>query len=131
MTDFRDRSRHDNEDFLLDGRVRLRQPAHGYRAAIDPGISGRGDPGRNGGGDPRPWVRRRRRVTMPCRSRRRMPPGGEFESDRELVRLGGDNVVHNGLSDRVMVLVGDLMHPPQRLRSFRQFCACNGEPALS
>ncbi len=38
-----------------------------------------------------------------------------IESDRELVRLGGDNVVHNGLSDRVMVLGGDLLRPPQRL----------------
>ncbi|MBF0374243.1 MAG: methyltransferase, partial [Alphaproteobacteria bacterium] len=24
------------DDTLLDGRVRLRQPTHGYRAAIDP-----------------------------------------------------------------------------------------------
>jgi tRNA1(Val) A37 N6-methylase TrmN6 len=34
---------------------------------------------------------------------------------RELVRLAGDNAILNALETRVSVMIGDLLHPPQRL----------------
>jgi tRNA1(Val) A37 N6-methylase TrmN6 len=38
-----------------------------------------------------------------------------LELQRELVRIAGDNVVLNGMSGRISVMVGDLLAPPPRL----------------
>ena len=38
-----------------------------------------------------------------------------LELQRELVRLASDNVELNGMSGRVSVMAGDLLHPPPRL----------------
>jgi tRNA1(Val) A37 N6-methylase TrmN6 len=38
-----------------------------------------------------------------------------FELQRDLVRLAGDNVLLNGMADRLSVMVGDLLQPPPRL----------------
>lgn len=38
-----------------------------------------------------------------------------LELQRDLVRIAGDNVVLNGMSPRISVMVGDLLAPPPRL----------------
>ncbi len=38
-----------------------------------------------------------------------------LEMQRDLVRLAGDNVLLNGMSDRVSVMAGNLLQPPPRL----------------
>jgi tRNA1(Val) A37 N6-methylase TrmN6 len=38
-----------------------------------------------------------------------------LELQRELVRLAGDNVLLNGMTDRISVMVGNLLSPPPRL----------------
>ncbi|MGH7074923.1 MAG: tRNA1(Val) (adenine(37)-N6)-methyltransferase [Stellaceae bacterium] len=102
------------EDLLMGGRVRLRQPAKGYRAAIDPVLLAAAVPAKTGEtaldigcGSGAAALCLAARVAG-CRI-----SGIEF--DRALVRLAGDNVALNGVSDRVMIMVGDLLRPPQRL----------------
>ena len=38
-----------------------------------------------------------------------------LEMQRDLVRLAGDNVLVNGMNDRVSVMAGNLLNPPPRL----------------
>jgi tRNA1(Val) A37 N6-methylase TrmN6 len=102
------------EDFFLDGRVRLRQPRDGYRAAIDPVFLAAAIPAKAGEavldigcGAGAAALCLAARVTG-CRVT-------GIEADRALVRLAADNAAHNGLSGRVMILAGDLTRPPQRL----------------
>jgi len=78
------------EDRLLGGRVRMRQPVDGHRAAIDPVFLAASVPA-----EPRQLVL--------------------LEMQRDLVRLAGDNAILNGLESRVSVMIGDLLHPPPRL----------------
>ena len=102
------------EDHLLGGRVRLRQPADGYRAAIDPVFLAASVPA-----EPHQLV-----FDVGC------GPGAAMfclaarvphcrvvglEMQRELVRLAGDNAILNALETRVSVMIGDLLHPPPRL----------------
>ena len=102
------------EDRLLGGRIRLRQPGEGYRAAIDPVFLAASVPA-----EPHQLV-----LDVGC------GPGAAMfclaarvphcrvvglEMQRELVRLAGDNVILNGLEARVSVMIGDLLHPPPRL----------------
>ena len=102
------------EDRLLGGRVRLKQPAQGYRAAIDPVLLAAAvpagaqqlvlDAGCGAG------------AAMLCLALRQ--PQCRIvglELRRELVRLAGDNTILNDLAGRVSVMVGDLLHPPPRL----------------
>lgn len=102
------------DDTLFDGRVRLMQPAQGYRAAIDPVMLAAAIPARAGDtvldlGCGVGAASLCLAVRVPaCRVT-------GIEADRGLVRLAGDNVVSNGLSDRVLILAGDLARPPQRL----------------
>ncbi len=102
------------EDRLLGGRIRLRQPASGYRVAIDPiflAASVPAEPHQSvldvgcGAG-----------AAMLCLAAR-VPHTRlvGLEMQRELVRLAGDNAILNALEARVSVMIGDLLHPPPRL----------------
>ena len=114
MTDPANAANATTKDSLLDGRVHLTQPAQGYRAAIDPVFLAAAIPARTdetvldlGCGVGAASLRLAARVAG-CRM-------AGIESDRALVRLAGDNVARNGWSDRVLILLGDLLRPPQRL----------------
>lgn len=102
------------EDFLLNGRVRLTQPTRGYRTAIDPVFLAAAVPAQAGEtvldlgcgvGAASLCVAVR---VAGCRV-------AGIDSHRGLVRLAGDNALRNGLGDRVMILAGNLLRPPQRL----------------
>lgn len=102
------------EDRLLGGRVVLRQPAEGYRVAIDPvflAAAVAAEPGEIvldagcGAG-----------AAMLCLAAR--APACRVigvEVQRDLVRLAGDNVILNRMEGRLSVMVGDLLQPPPRL----------------
>jgi tRNA1(Val) A37 N6-methylase TrmN6 len=102
------------EDTLLGGRVRLRQPASGDRAAIDPVFLAAAVPARAqesvldvgcGAG-----------AASLCLASR--VPGCRvtgLDKQRPLVRLAGDNAALNGLGERVSAIAGDLRQPPPRL----------------
>ena len=102
------------EDTLLGGRVRLRQPANGARAAIDPVFLAAAVPAEGhqlvldvGCGSGAATLCLALRVPQ-CRL-------VGFELQRDLVRLAGDNAALNGMSARVSAMVGDLLQPPPRL----------------
>ena len=102
------------EDRLLGGRIQLRQPMDGYRAAIDPVFLAASVPA-----EPHQLV-----LDVGC------GPGAAMlclavrvphsrvvgvELQRDLVRLAGENVILNGLEARVSVTIGNLLNPPPRL----------------
>jgi len=102
------------EDRVLGGRVRLKQPANGYRSAIDPVFLAASVPA-----EPHQLV-----LDVGC------GPGAAMlclavrvphsrvvgvELQRDLVRLAGENVILNGLETRVSVTIGNLLNPPPRL----------------
>jgi tRNA1(Val) A37 N6-methylase TrmN6 len=102
------------EDRLLGGRVRLRQPASGYRVAIDPvflAASVPAEPHQSildvgcGVG-----------AAMLCLAAR-VPHSRiiGLEMRRDLVRLAGDNAILNGMESRITAMIGDLLHAPPRL----------------
>jgi len=102
------------EDCLLGGRIRLRQPATGYRVAIDPVFLAASVPA-----EPHQLV-----LDIGCGSgaamlclAARVPHSRVvgLEMQRDLVRLAGDNVILNGLEGRASVMIGDLLNPPPRL----------------
>ena len=102
------------EDRLLGGRVRLRQPADGARAAIDPmflAAAVAAEPHQQildvGCGAGAAMLCLAARVPQ-CRVT-------GMDSQRGLVRLAGDNVVLNDMADRLSVMIGDLLQPPPRL----------------
>ncbi|MBF0130440.1 MAG: methyltransferase [Alphaproteobacteria bacterium] len=99
------------EDALLGGRIRLRQPLHGYRAAIDPVLLAAAVPLRDG--DLVADVGLGTGAAALCLAAR-MPGvrvvGLEIQPD--LVRLARDNAAGNGLADRVRVVEGDIATPP-------------------
>jgi tRNA1(Val) A37 N6-methylase TrmN6 len=102
------------EDRLLGGRIRLRQPATGYRVAIDPVFLAAAVPA-----EPRQLVLDvgcGAGAAMLCLAARvpHLRVVG-LEMQRDLVRLAGDNVILNGLDARASVMIGDLLHPPPRL----------------
>ena len=103
-----------SEDLLLGGRVKLRQPLDGYRAAIDPVLLAAAVPANSidsvldvGCGVGAAALCLAVRVAG-CRVT-------GIEAQRELVRLAGDNVTLNELFGRVVVMTGDLLRPPPRL----------------
>lgn len=102
------------QDYLLGGRVQIRQPADGYRVAIDPiflAASMMPEPGSNildiGSGVG---------ATALCLAAR--VPGCRItglEMQRDSVRLAFDNINLNSMRDRIEILAGDLLRPPPRL----------------
>ncbi len=102
------------DDTLLDGKVKFRQPASGYRAAIDPvllaaavpdAVQGRVlDLGCGAG------------AAMLCLARRRedLTVFG-LERDPMLAQLARDNGAANEFGSRVAVVTGDLLQPPPQL----------------
>jgi tRNA1(Val) A37 N6-methylase TrmN6 len=102
------------EDALLGGRVRLRQPAEGYRAAIDPVFLAAAVPasGREmvldiGCGAGAAMLCLAARVPT-CRVT-------GLELQPSLARLAGDNAALNGVAERVAAVRGDFLSPPPRL----------------
>ncbi len=102
------------EDRLLGGRILLRQPAIGYRVAMDPVFLAAAVPA-----EPHQLV-----LDVGCGSgaamlclAARVPHSRVvgLEMRRDLVRLAGDNVILNGLEGRASVMIGDLLRPPPRL----------------
>ena len=103
-----------SEDTLLDGRVRLRQPVHGYRVALDPVLLAaavRIEPGEQvldaGAGTGAAGLCLAWRV-----------PGCKvvgLERERELQRIASENVRLNQAEGRVDMLQGDVARPPPRL----------------
>lgn len=102
------------EDTLLDGRVRLLQPAEGYRAAIDPVLLAAAVPAEAGqivldAGSGVGAASLCLAIRVPdCRV-----IGLELQPD--LLELARRNVALNGLEARVSVLTGSLAAPPPRL----------------
>ena len=103
------------DDTLLDGKVIFRQPATGYRAAIDPvllaasipdSINGRVlDLGCGAG------------AAMLCLARRRADLNVVgLERDAMLAQLARDNAAANEFGQRVTVHVGDILRPPPQLQ---------------
>ena len=102
------------EDKLMGGRVLLRQPAEGFRAAIDPVLLAASVPATardnvlelgTGTG-----------AAALCLARR--VPGVRvtgLELQRELVRIAAENAAANGLEAEVAIVFGDLLNPPPRL----------------
>jgi tRNA1(Val) A37 N6-methylase TrmN6 len=102
------------EDALLGGRVRLVQPAEGYRVAIDPVLLAASVPAR--AGEQIFDVGSGVGAAALCLAAR---VGGcrvaGLELQRGLVRLANDNAALNGCKDRVAIMEGDLLRPPPRL----------------
>ncbi len=102
------------EDRLLGGRIRLKQPAAGYRVAIDPVFLAAAVPA-----EPHQLVldvgcgAGAAMLCLAARVQHSRLVG--LEMQRDLVRLAGDNVILNGLEARASVMIGDLLHPPPRL----------------
>jgi tRNA1(Val) A37 N6-methylase TrmN6 len=102
------------EDTLLDGKVRLRQPASGYRVAIDPVLLAASVPARSG--EAALDIGCGTGAASLCLAAR--VPGARvtgIERERDLVRIANDNAALNDLASRVVALAGDLLHPPPRL----------------
>jgi len=102
------------DDALLGGRVLLRQPAQGYRVAIDPVFLAASIPARPGETvlDLGAGVG----AAALCLAARE--PGCRIvgvELDRQLVRLATQNIEANRMPGRVEVMIGDLLRPPPRL----------------
>ena len=102
------------EDALLGGRVRLRQPADGYRVAIDAVLLAAAVPAGPvdtvldiGCGVGAAALCLAARVSG-CRIT-------GIDTQRGLVRLASDNVTLNDMFGRVAVMAGDLLRPPPRL----------------
>ena len=102
------------EDTLLDGRVRLLQPAEGYRVAIDPVLLAAAVPA--GPGERVLDLGSGTGAAALCLAVRE--PGcrvSGLERDLALVRLAQSSAERTGVASRVDFMVGDLLAPPPRL----------------
>lgn len=102
------------QDYLLGGRIQIRQPAEGYRVAIDPiflAASMNPEPGSTildvGAGVGAASLCLAARVPG-CRIM-------GLETQRDAVRLAFENINLNSMRDRVEIIAGDLLKPPPRL----------------
>lgn len=96
---------------LLDGRIKLRQPAKGYRVAIDPILLAAATPaapadrvldlGAGVGAAALCLAARVAQCRIDC-----------LEAQQALARLAAENVTANKLDTRIIVHVGDLRRPP-------------------
>ena len=103
-----------SEDTLLGGKVRLRQPAHGYRVAIDPVLLAAAVPA--GKGDRVLEIGVGTGAAALCLASRVegcIVTGLERHPD--LAALCRQNAEANGLDRAIDVIVGDLRAPPARL----------------
>lgn len=103
-----------SDDTLLGGRVLLRQPVRGYRAAIDPVFLAAAVPAEAGQSvlDVGCGVG----AAALCLAAR--VPGcrvSGIEVQAPLAALARDNAERNGLAGRVVVVTGNLLDPPPRL----------------
>lgn len=107
------------DDSLLGGRVALRQPAAGYRVAIDPVLLAAAVPAAAG----------ERALDVGCgvgaaafclATRVTGVHVTGIERERPLALLAAENAALNEIEDRVDVLLGDFQRPPPKLppRSF-------------
>ena len=102
------------EDSLLGGKIMIRQPAQGYRVAIDPLLLAASisvEPGESvldvGAGVGAAGL------CLAARFPYSRIMG--IERQKDLVRLATDNIRLNNLRERVEILHGDLKSPPPRL----------------
>ncbi len=103
-----------SDDRLLDGRVILRQPAHGFRAAIDPVLLAAAVPAV--AGDRVLELGAGTGAASLCLAWR--VPGVSIvglELQPELVALATANAAANGLDASVTFIEGDLLRPPANL----------------
>jgi len=102
------------EDALLDGRVRIIQPARGFRVAIDSVLLAAAVPARAGESvlDVGAGVGA---ASLCLAARLDGCRIFGIEVERDLVRLAGENMRLNGFDRRVSIMTGDLTSPPPRL----------------
>jgi tRNA1(Val) A37 N6-methylase TrmN6 len=118
-----------SDDAILGGRVALRQPRKGFRVAIDSIFLPAAVPARAGDrilelgtGVGAAALCLARRVSG-CRVT-------GIELDSHLVELAHANIVRNGLSESVEVLVGDVSDPPERITQKNFFHVMMNPPYL-
>lgn len=102
------------EDRLLDGRVILRQPRDGFRAAIDSVLLAAAIPATEGAKLLEPGIG----VGGAALCLAARLPGCDIaglEIQPELVRLAQQNIQLNGMENTVRVIEGDLANPPDGL----------------
>ena len=102
------------EDRLLGGRVKIRQPRHGFRVSIDTVLLSAAVPCGDGDRVLEPGAGVGGAALMVAA---RVPECSVIglESQRALVGIAGENIRLNGMSERVDIVVGDLASPPSRL----------------
>ncbi|HEV2264886.1 MAG TPA: methyltransferase [Stellaceae bacterium] len=107
-----------SDDALLGGRVKLLQPTEGYRVAIDPVLLAAAVPADVG--DSVLDIGCGVGAASLCLAAR-VPDCRitGIETQRDLVRLAGENASRNGVADRVTVMAGDIRNPPPRLEPGR------------
>jgi tRNA1(Val) A37 N6-methylase TrmN6 len=103
-----------SEDRLLGGRVVLRQPVQGFRAAIDPVLLAAAVPAE--AGQAVLELGTGTGAAALCLARRvpQLRVTG-LDQQCQLVRLAAENAVLNGLECETDFMVGDLLQPPARL----------------
>lgn len=102
------------EDRLLDGRILLRQPADGYRAAIDPVFLAAATPAQDG--ETVLDVGSGVGAASLCLAWRQ--PNCRIvgvETQSELVALARENIALNSMGGRVETIIGNIQSPPPRL----------------
>jgi tRNA1(Val) A37 N6-methylase TrmN6 len=103
-----------SEDALLGGRVRFFQPAHGYRAAIDPVLLAAAVPASRG--ETVLDVGAGAGAAALCLAVRASGVRVQgIEADDALAGLARRNAEANGLAGRVTIVPGDLLDPPPEL----------------